>query len=135
MIEWTEELSVGLEMIDQEHREIIKGFNSLYTKMRQGKGHDYYQDFLTFLETYVETHFAHEEAYQEEIMYPDIEEHIKLHCAFKERVMHLCNSNVSSVTDIELIKLNLFVKDWLINHILSQDKALGDYARRLNGEF
>lgn len=135
MIEWNEKLLIGIEVIDQEHKEIIEEFNKLYQQMRQGKGHDYYRDMIDYLKNYVEKHLSHEEAYQDEIMYPDYEQHKALHDAFRNKVHELSQKNLDSVSDKELIELNLFIKNWLLHHIMKVDIALGDFSRRLNGDF
>lgn len=47
-LSWTEELRLGLESIDQEHKDIFEEFDRLYVLMRGGGGHDFYKMVLNF---------------------------------------------------------------------------------------
>lgn len=130
MLKWSEDYKIGVLEIDNEHKEIITRFEKLYSLMREGSGHEYYSEILIFLDDYINTHFSHEESLQLKINYPDYEHHRSIHKAFSDAVVKMTKtkSNVP-VTNDDLIKLNLFVKNWLLNHILIEDKKIGEFLK------
>jgi hemerythrin len=128
MLQWSKDYQIGIESIDEEHRKIIDEFENLYKRMHDGKGHDYYEHILEFLDKYVEEHFANEEKFQEDIGYPQIDEHKKVHEAFKAKVKKLEETHKGKeVTNSDLIEINLTVKKWLLDHILEEDRKIGEY--------
>ena len=124
-LNWTRDFEIGIKEIDEEHRKIIEQFGMLYSSMIEGHGHEYYQELLDFLYSYVNTHFEHEESLQREIGYDKCKEHKIIHDKFKLKVNEMIESKKGqSVTNMDLIHINLFIKDWLINHILITDKKI-----------
>lgn len=131
MLKWNTDFEIGVQSIDDDHKNIIEHFEKLYLLMKSGQGHAYYPEFLSFLEEYVDTHFEREEALQREIEYDAYEEHIQLHKEFKMKVKELIRLHGSEVaTNIDLIKINLFIKDWLIHHILLADYKIGLFINK-----
>lgn len=136
MLKWTEDYKIEVDIIDDEHKQIIDEFEQLYEIMKLGEGHQLYSQIVDFLENYVEKHFDHEESYQKEIQYPFIDEHIEFHKKFRARISQLkLNFKGNKASNKELIELNLIIKDWLINHILSEDKKIADYIKLQNEIF
>jgi hemerythrin-like metal-binding protein len=122
---WNDVYKIGIEAIDLEHKSIVDQFEQLYRLMKDGKGHEHYQSLLDFLKDYIEHHFTNEEALQKEMGFSGIEAHKMLHENFKQQVLSICEMNDGKkITNHDLIKLNLFIKDWLIHHILVEDKKM-----------
>lgn len=128
LIQWNDSLAVGVEKIDEEHKAIIQAFNELYEKMRVGKGLEDFQSFLSFVEGYIQSHLLHEEELQREKSYPDYEVHKALHDDFRNDIEAIKTSFVDKEpTNLDLIRLNLKIKDWLIYHIQEIDTKLAAY--------
>lgn len=126
---WSDEFNTGIEFVDHEHRLIFQNYAKLYAMMREGKGHDYYKDLLEFLKEYVSTHFAHEEQMLADINYPNVDAHHALHRLFESKLIALYDQHQSGeIKNSDLIHINLFVKDWLIHHILIEDQKYCAYA-------
>ncbi len=129
-LKWIRDFEIGVEQIDDEHREIIYNFNKLYSLMKAGKGHDYYVELLFFLKSYIVTHFAHEEKIQKDNGYPEYEQHRNLHMQFSSEVMTMEKCHVGdSATNIELIHMSLYIRDWLYHHILVEDVKVGEFIK------
>lgn len=125
---WNDDFKIGIEQIDDEHKLIIDHFEKLYKLMSEGKGHEYYDELLTFLVSYIDTHFSNEERYHIEIEYPDRKNHIKLHRVFTDKIRAIIEKHKeSAVTNGDLISMNLFIKQWLLHHILVIDKKVANY--------
>lgn len=126
LIEWNDAFKVGHEIIDREHKEIMDNFARLYKLMREGRGHEYYSDLLFFLKEYINNHFDHEEHLLQEIGYDKIVGHKALHKRFTDKVKEIIDTHqAESVGDMELIQINLFIKKWLVHHILIEDRKIG----------
>jgi len=127
---WDKEFEMGIPEIDEEHRSIVERYKRMYTLMKEGKGHAYYQELLLFLTEYVDSHFAHEEALHREYAFPLAQQHYEIHEAFKETVRKLyMDGNGKVVSDLELVKLNMFIRNWLVHHLLVEDQKFGAYIK------
>ncbi len=60
-IAWTDELSVDIGEIDEQHKKLINMINDLSYAMSKGKGRDVIEAILVGLRDYTVEHFAHEE--------------------------------------------------------------------------
>lgn len=81
--------------------------------------------FLRLTE-YADNHFMLEEAYMEQAAYPDAREHIKAHNTFRLRLQSMvedCDSYDDGVREM----LSLFLREWLMRHIMGVDKKLEKY--------
>lgn len=125
-LKWSKEFEIGVEEIDKEHKEIIDSFEKLYKMMKIGKGHDEYEEIMKFLDHYVNTHLDHEEELQKRIEFEELDYHISLHEEFKSHIKEMLSRYNGDVSNSELLKLNLFVKEWLLKHILSEDRKIAE---------
>lgn len=63
LIDWTEDLSVGVAEIDRQHQELFFQVNQLLEACHQAKGKEAVGKIVGFLENYVVRHSAKEEDY------------------------------------------------------------------------
>jgi len=130
---WNSDYEIGIAEIDNEHKDIIDNYEKLYNYMKSGEGHNYYDEIVGFMKNYVDTHFSHEEAFQEKIAYPLRADHAKRHDDFKRKVDEIISEHESKVaSNMDLIRINLFLKDWIIHHILVEDSKIGDFINSMN---
>lgn len=126
---WSPIFKTDIEIIDNEHLKIVLEYEKLYSLMKSGAGHDYYVKLLDFLDQYIATHFASEELFMKEFDYPELENHISKHRYFSERISQLKGNLPQTVTNEALIKINLFIKEWLVQHILSEDQKMALFIK------
>lgn len=127
-VSWKDEYSVGVQIIDDQHKELFDRTNQLLNACTVGKGKEEVSRLIDFLDEYVKKHFSQEEEYQKKYQYPKYEEHKKLHQNFIQEVKNLkskLNQNGSSLSLI--VEINNKVIHWLVNHIGKVDKELGLY--------
>lgn len=132
---WQQDYSIGIEEIDSEHMTIIDNYEKLYDHMKSGRGHEYYKELIVFLEKYVKEHFAHEEDFLRSINYDKIDEQLKFHREYEDAIelmIHDHNHEHTTVTNLDLIKLNLFLKDWFLQHILVEDAKVKAFLSNQN---
>lgn len=125
---WNKDFIIGVDAIDEEHKEIIDSYEKLYKLMKAGKGHAYYNELLDFLDKYVHNHFSHEQDLHKESDYPERDHHRNIHEEFKASVKRIHDAGQGrDVSNSDLIKINLFLKKWLVHHILVIDMKYGRY--------
>ena len=125
LIKWIEAYSVGIEIIDNQHKELIRLINKLYN-LYLNKETDNVFEIISALQDYTNYHFKTEEKLFKEKNYPKAAEHIKIHNEFITEVNKLAeeyknNSNVLSIKAMTLLQR------WLTNHILVEDKKYIKY--------
>ncbi len=74
-LEWTPDLSVGVEEIDEQHRELFRRAERLIATLRCGDRGEVLP-LLAYLDEYVAHHFSAEERLMREVRYPALEEHV-----------------------------------------------------------
>ena len=121
---WSSDFETHIDQIDKDHKEIIDAYENLYLKMKEGMGHEFVKELVHFLNDYIETHFEREEAFMAEIGYPELENHRIYHQEFTVRVKQLSQSLGESPNNNDLIRVNLLIKNWLINHIVKEDMKI-----------
>ncbi len=132
-IEWSEELSLGVPEIDDQHREIFRRFDLMLHACTAGRAQDEIAPLIGFLADYVAVHFRDEELLQRESGFPGYAEHRAEHADFTERVAGLRIAlTAEGPTLLLLIKTNKALVDWLTNHISSSDRKLGEFLREKN---
>ncbi len=113
---WEEKYSLEIDSIDSQHKELVALLNELFLAMENGKGATVTSSILDRLALYAVKHFSYEEKLFEQYSYPDSIEHHKAHEALI--------SKVTDLTDKKFVTIELaqFLKDWLIVHIMGDDK-------------
>ena len=127
-IVWKDELATGNVMIDTQHQELFKRFNSLQSACNQGKGLDELSDLLAFLGEYVRSHLALEEQLQIDHDYPGYQKHKEEHDTFIRNFKKLEDQlKAGGTTPALLAQTNITLADWLIRHFTWTDKDLANY--------
>ncbi len=129
-IEWTEDLAVGVEIIDDQHKELYQRINRLLEACTQSKGREVVGETIKFLEDYVVTHFGQEEGYMQKYNYPDYLKHKGYHEEFIKSFEELKAKFESDGPGPHIVIMtNRVVVGWLNSHIRNVDKLLGAYLK------
>lgn len=122
--EWKEEYSVGIRLIDDEHRELVELIDELESASRTLDNQATLRHVLAELQRYVITHFTVEEELMRLYEFPGFEHHKKIHDAFRDKINTIAEH--FSEGEIEIVSpLMHLLKDWLTSHILTQDRQIG----------
>jgi len=127
---FTSKYMTGIDDIDIEHRrlfEMVKETNDILHDDLIFDKYDKFLSILSQLKTYAREHFSHEEAYMEEINYPDILKQKEAHAAFCDKLAEIKLEEIDENQQEALENLVSFLLNWLSTHILRMDKAIGDY--------
>ena len=126
LMAWSDNLSVNVTQIDEQHKKLVGMLNDLHDAMKQGKGSDASGNVLSGLVQYVATHFATEEKLMKEHAYPEYLKHKIEHDALTKQALDL-QKQLQEGKPVLTVELMKFLKDWLSNHILGTDKKYGPY--------
>lgn len=125
--EFTANLETGNAVIDKEHRELIDAVNRLIDACSDGKGGAQINQTITFLNSYVDRHFLHEEQLQQQSGYPGAAGHKAFHDGYKKTLKDItAGISLSGASIGDMMKLNTHI-GVLITHIKTEDKKLGAF--------
>lgn len=116
---WTEQLNIGIEVIDQQHRRIVEYINQLDDARSNNLSREEIRWLINDLVDYTISHFAFEESMQEEAKYPFFKSHKKVHDLFAQRVGEF-QAKFEQGEDVTK-GLNSMLVTWLFNHIKRDD--------------
>ena len=125
-ISWSDEMSVQVEEIDQQHQQLVQILNDFYDSMQVGKSDDILMKILDDLFCYARQHFATEEKYFKKFGYPETEEHMEEHAKFKNTVFEFVNDLNAGKIGLSFSILD-FLKQWLYSHIMDTDKKYASF--------
>ncbi len=126
-LEWTEDLSVGVEVIDNQHKRIVQYINQLQ-QARETLDRHQVGAVLSELVDYTQSHFGFEEAMMEEAGYPYLNAHKRVHELFVKRVGGLVQRfELGDDVADELLKTLI---TWLLNHIRNEDADYSEAVQR-----
>ena len=83
-MEWSEKLSIGVDLIDSQHKELFLKINGLVAAIKDHTCKYKISDVIKFLEDYIVFHFSEEEAYMRHNDYPEYLRHKAQHNYFME---------------------------------------------------
>lgn len=125
--EWNEEVSLNIPNIDDDHRELLKIVEDI-TEAINSNDKTQVAGLWKKLIKQTERHFENEEEYMEALRYPKLGRH-------KERHDELLDVGKSLLTLFEQDRIqstssvSLFLKNWLVEHISTDDKELSKYVK------
>ena len=128
LMQWTEELSVGVESLDDDHRQLFAMVNGLFDAIEGGTGAGLMSALFDALLAYTRDHFAREEALMAERHYPELAAHRVEHAELAERVHALRRSFLTDGGDGVGQELLVLFKTWLTSHIRVTDRAYRPYV-------
>lgn len=123
---WKDAYSVQVPEIDEQHKRLVAIINRLQDAMLQGKGRAVIESVLSDLEDYTRTHFTFEEELLAKSGYPKFMAHEAQHSGFIAKLTQLRDEYRSGSITMS-VQVMEFVRDWLTQHILQDDKAYSEH--------
>ncbi len=128
MITWDASYSVGIEEIDKQHQVLIGIINKLFSLYAEKRFQQTdVEPIFKELNDYADLHFGTEERYFRTYDYPEKEQHIALHDAYRQKVAGLKEEYDQTNSEQTLFAINNFLNDWWIWHINNADKGYSSY--------
>jgi hemerythrin len=126
IFQWRDEYRTNVREMDEHHRELFQTANRLDQAFATGEDRAIIQQTLDFLIQYAATHFTAEQSLMSEHGFPEGERHRKQHEKFMNEVLAM-RSRAEAEAMQANIELVSFFKDWIINHILTEDRKYGPF--------
>ncbi len=129
LIDWSDDLSLEIDEIDAQHKELLAMINRLHSATVSG---DWSRQIVTLTDIlmglidYLQYHFATEEKYMILHEYPGYEEHHKEHSQFVAEVTSFSEAFKNGTKGLSEEILS-FLKEWYIRHITLSDVRFGVY--------
>jgi hemerythrin len=129
-LQWNDSLSVGVELIDQQHQTWIKHYNALDDAIEIRQGPRELAETLNFLIEYTAFHFGAEEKQMIATNYPGLSEHQTKHTELQASLGRLVDDfQEEGATHILADFLQTFLGNWLIGHIKTVDVLFGAHLK------
>ncbi len=135
-MQWTEDMSVGVTLIDNRHRELIRRLNGLRGAIKKQVCRYTIDDMLAFLEEHVEVHFCEEEQYMKHYGYYDYALHKEKHENFameigflKEELQNIRALGLKGSYELSVETVQVVV-DWIAGHVVHDDQKLGNFLKQ-----
>ncbi len=129
-IVWGQILSVDVDEIDEDHRKLLDIFNILNHSLEDRESPDYLAAVLKELINCTIWHFSHEERLMLKYGYAEIEEHKAMHQELikgARELQHKIRQADKSISEEDVV----FLERWLTEHILTDDRRLGEYLSQV----
>ncbi len=119
-IQWQKAFSTKIKPIDEQHKKLLQILNDVDASKTQEK-----ETIIRALENlfeYIDYHFSFEEALMKKADFSGYTRHKGLHDEIT-RVVQEYRENIHTEKAIDAHKLISFLVDWLIIHIMQEDKG------------
>jgi hemerythrin len=131
-VDWDDRYSVGIPLIDDQHKHLIALTNELYACCIGGteEVQACFRDAIRGAVDYVKYHFTAEEKMLENVQYPGIAAHKKEHESFVIKIL----ADARDFEEGKKFVPNIFVRylrDWILAHIAVEDKKYAEYIMEL----
>ncbi|WP_238918415.1 hemerythrin family protein [Clostridium sp. YIM B02555] len=129
MYEMKEEYKIGVEHIDEQHKKLFELADKAYMLLKDDFTIDKYDkiiEIITELKEYTIFHFKSEEEYMESINYKRMFTQKIEHDKFIKELEAIDLNHIDQNQDESLVKMLEFLNQWLTEHILKNDKLIGE---------
>jgi hemerythrin len=127
LMTWTDRMSVGVAVLDEDHRTLVAMVNALHDAMQAGHGKEKLGQVLGELVQYTKVHFAREETLFSRTGYPEAATHRQQHAALTRQVVDVQEKFAAGQVATLSLEVMHFLRDWLVRHIQGSDQAYRDH--------
>lgn len=128
--DWDPRYDIGVEPMNREHRTLLDLMSKLHAACQSGAPRPRIIAALDLLGRYTVQHFQDEEAYLEQIQYPDRRGHAGIHKSLLAKFEEHRKRFVQGTDPVLPDAFFDFLKLWLQSHILGVDMRYGKGVAR-----
>ncbi len=125
---WKDSFSIGINELDRQHQSFLDCLNDCHSMVGNNKLASAYPALIQRLRKYATEHFRFEEALMRKFGYKELERQEKQHLYFVAQISELEAAQAKG-NDTSVQSVMSFLRDWFLEHILTQDKAFASYVR------
>jgi len=120
LITWSSKYSVGVEVLDNQHKALIDILNEFHAASIRGKAQQVAGPLIRRMVSQAAEHFATEERLLESSSYPGLAGHRKAHQELTAKVAEFVLRHEKGDTTMYM-QLLYFMRDWLAKHMQTLD--------------
>lgn len=124
--QWRDEYKNNIELLDQQHEQLFNILKDLYIKIKEKAEYTELKESLEYLVTYTAKHFHDEEEIMLKHNFPGYNLHHKKHEGLIHEISEFQSQFVSSKKQLSTHFIS-FLKRWVIDHILTEDRKYGPF--------
>ena len=130
IVTWGESYATGIELIDNQHKELVNLTNFLYKACLIGNDavDAAFKEALSKMVEYVRFHFTAELELLNRISFPGYKDHKKQHDTLILKILD-ASKNYGAGKKYVPYNLVMALKDWVFGHIAFNDKAFAFYVK------
>lgn len=126
-INWSSDLALGIDEIDEQHKILVEILNDVYEAVNSGnRDEKKLKKIIDGMLRYVNFHFVTEEMKMIKTNYSDYKNHKAEHDAFVEKALEFQSGFRDGSTSLPEDMMD-FLKTWLVNHIQGTDREYVPY--------
>jgi hemerythrin len=131
-VEWIDNYSIGIPLIDSQHRRLIDVTNKLFKGCLGGddEARRFFLKTIHEAVDYVQYHFTTEEKIMARIDYPEYVSHKGQHQDFVRELVAEVQSFQAGKRFVPNMMVR-YLRDWVLTHIAMTDKKMGLYITEL----
>jgi hemerythrin len=133
-LDWREQLSVGNDLLDTDHKHLISVINQAELSLKS-KNMAGLTTVLESLSSYAKIHFAREELVATAVGYPDVAQIHESHEALIVRLAQVKQEMGDAMTDESSEHFGVFLRDWLVSHVIKEDMKMKPYLTKHSPRF
>lgn len=126
IIKWSDNFKVNVQELDDHHKRLAEIVNEFDESLHTNKGEKVLYKLLDDLLTETSSHFIREESIMKLYKYPDHDIHKEEHNILSKEITNMFKGYSTNDRD-KSIKIAIFLENWLMDHIVKEDKKLGEY--------
>ena len=125
--QWKSDYTVDGGPIDDEHKQLLELANQVLSFTEPSRQVDEVTDTVKQLFKYMESHFDNEQELMREADYPEYEEHVQAHA----KIISDMNDLLKTCSDLDQLvaELKPAMRDWVVQHILDEDKKIAKHLK------
>ena len=128
-VPWNDYYGIGVQSIDEQHRELPWQFNPVCDAVWDGKGRAAIKGFL-LLADYTQGHFGNEENYVKKHSFPGYAAHKKAHDALVgEMAIFIQRYETEELGSDVVVKVITDLGGWTRQYIRAMDQELGRFLQ------
>jgi hemerythrin len=142
-IVWRDQMSLGNNIIDQDHKYLICLINSVELALKHEDTMELLPVYIHQLVAYTREHFEREEVIQKKALYPLQAEHKREHEKILGKLKELVamtkdytdqkKADELSLDDEAMLNQRIMdlARTWIVDHLLKEDRRMEHYLRKL----
>jgi hemerythrin len=125
---WSDDLSVGIKLIDDQHKNLFSMMNEFYDNLQKENNDEKLKILAESMSKYADEHFDMEERIFNKYQFTQKENHLNEHKIFRQKTDDILTKIIAGKYVLSM-ELTTFLKDWFASHIKVSDKKYSEYLQ------